>query len=90
MTWITDRLPYQVLERNNAGMCVCVCERERERESLMGVGGQARHRMTGSAIKEPVLCVAVLPNAAPAFCVSRPLSSIRGGRTISTCSSVTI
>jgi hypothetical protein len=23
--WITERLPYQVMERNNHGVCVCVC-----------------------------------------------------------------
>jgi hypothetical protein len=82
VTWITDRLPYQVLERDTVGVCVCVCVCC---EWLTGVGGQARHRMVRSGARPTTL-----HSAAPASCVSRPRSFIRGGRMTSTCSSVTI
>ena len=75
--FITERLPYQVLERDNDGVCVCVwCE------SLMGVGGQVRHLLMwlASSMMTPLS----LPNAAPGSCASRPLWSTRGGLTIST------
>jgi hypothetical protein len=76
--YITDRVPYQVLERTNAGTCRGECY-----APLTGVGEQARHPTTsftniaGHQIPPALLC------AAPASCASRRPWSFHGGPILS-------
>ena len=73
--YITDRVPYHVLERDNFVMCRGECC-----APLTGVGEQATHPTTGLAGMHKI--PPSLLRAAPASCASRRPWSFHGGQTL--------
>jgi hypothetical protein len=84
VVWITDRLPYQVLERANDGAC-CVCCVLCAANERGWTGETPRESVFGGYTDEQRARVA----QAPTSCVWRPLWSIPGGPTFCTLCSVT-